>query len=80
MKQFIFPLFFAALGLALVAPEAQAQQLFRRSQFMTNPFLSNPAIAGTLPETPITMQYRNQWTGLRRCAGDHDFERPHSAA
>ena len=64
MKHFILPLFFVALGLALVAPEAQAQQLFRRSQFMTNPFLSNPAIAGTLPETPITMQYRNQWTGF----------------
>lgn len=42
----------------------EAQQLFRRSQFMTNPFLSNPAIAGTLPETPITMSYRNQWTGF----------------
>ncbi|MAI23318.1 MAG: hypothetical protein CMD33_04385 [Flavobacteriales bacterium] len=64
MKQFILSLLALALGLALVAPEAHAQQLFRRSQFMTNPFLSNPAIAGTLPETPITMQYRNQWTGF----------------
>ena len=65
MKQTIFTLALVSLGLALVGPEAQAQQLFRRSQFMTNPFLSNPAIAGTLPETPITMQYRNQWTGFQ---------------
>lgn len=47
-----------------VSNEVHAQQLFRRSQFMTNPFLSNPAIAGTLPETPVTMHYRNQWTGF----------------
>ena len=64
MKHFILPLFFVALGLALVAPEAQAPQLFRRSQCLPTPLLSSPALAGTLPETPITMQYRNQWTGF----------------
>jgi type IX secretion system PorP/SprF family membrane protein len=55
------------LGLAFIGMglgTATAQQLFRRSQFMTNSFLSNPAIAGTLPETPITMTFRNQWTGF----------------
>lgn len=41
-----------------------AQQLFRRSQFMTNPYLSNPAIAGTTLESPISMSFRNQWAGF----------------
>ncbi|MGY8942151.1 MAG: PorP/SprF family type IX secretion system membrane protein [Flavobacteriales bacterium] len=46
------------------AGSVQGQQIFRRSQFMTNPYLSNPAIAGTLVETPVTMTYRNQWAGF----------------
>ncbi len=55
-----------ALGtwMTCLSGNVQGQQLFRRSQFMTNPYLSNPAIAGTLPETPISMSYRNQWTGF----------------
>ena len=56
----VLGLTFIGMGLGT----ATAQQLFRRSQFMTNSFLSNPAIAGTLPETPITMTFRNQWTGF----------------
>ncbi len=56
---------FAVSALMLTAiGNVQGQQLFRRSQFMTNPYLSNPAIAGTLTETPISMSYRNQWTGF----------------
>lgn len=47
-----------------ISADVRGQQMFRRSQFMTNPYLTNPAIAGTLPETPISMSYRNQWTGF----------------
>mgnify|MGYP000935920677 CR=1 FL=1 len=64
MQKIILPLILFVAGVSFVPCEVEAQQLFRRSQFMTNPFLSNPAIAGTLPETPITMNYRNQWTGF----------------
>ena len=56
-----------AWGAALVAgfaTTAQAQQVFRRSQFLVNPYLSNPAVAGTLPESPISASFRNQWTGF----------------
>jgi len=64
MRNFKLTLFLATAAFFTATVDADAQQLFRRSQFMTNPFLSNPAIAGTLPETPITMSYRNQWTGF----------------
>lgn len=64
MRNFKLTLFLATAAIFMAPADADAQQLFRRSQFMTNPFLSNPAIAGTLPETPITMSYRNQWTGF----------------
>ena len=64
MQKIIFPLILFVAGVSFIPGNAEAQQLFRRSQFMTNPFLSNPAIAGTLPESPITMNYRNQWTGF----------------
>jgi type IX secretion system PorP/SprF family membrane protein len=55
------------LGAALVAgwaSTAEAQQVFRRSQFFVNPYLSNPAVAGTLPESPISASFRNQWAGF----------------
>ena len=43
---------------------AQAQQLGRRTQFITNTYLVNPAVAGTKQYTPIMASYRNQWTGF----------------
>jgi type IX secretion system PorP/SprF family membrane protein len=64
MKRFISTLALSLVFFGFGISSANAQQLFRRSQFMTNPFLSNPAIAGTLPETPVTMTFRNQWTGF----------------
>jgi type IX secretion system PorP/SprF family membrane protein len=64
MRNFKLTFFLVSAAMFVVPTGIDAQQLFRRSQFMTNPFLSNPAIAGTLPETPITMSYRNQWTGF----------------
>lgn len=42
----------------------EGQQLFRRSQFLVNPYLSNPAVAGTSVDSPISIGYRNQWTGF----------------
>ena len=64
MKRFISTLALSLVFFGIGISSANGQQLFRRSQFMTNPFLSNPAIAGTLPETPVTMTFRNQWTGF----------------
>lgn len=55
------------LGLAFIggiASITQAQQVFRRSQFLMNPYLSNPAVAGTSIDSPISASYRNQWTGF----------------
>ncbi len=56
-----------ALGAALlggVAAHVQGQQLFRRSQFLVNPYLSNPAVAGTWVDSPISATFRNQWAGF----------------
>ena len=43
---------------------AMAQQQLRRSQFVTNTYLSNPAVAGTEPGTVLSTTYRNQWAGF----------------
>ncbi|WP_306643561.1 PorP/SprF family type IX secretion system membrane protein [Sanyastnella coralliicola] len=49
--------FLASLG-------AEAQQLSRRTQFINNTYLMNPAVAGTKLYSPITVSYRNQWAGF----------------
>ena len=43
---------------------AMAQQQLRRSQFVTNTYLSNPAVAGTEPGTVLSTTYRNPWAGF----------------
>ena len=43
---------------------AMAQQQLRRSQFVTNTYLCNPAVAGTEPGTMLSTTYRNQWAGF----------------
>ena len=43
---------------------AMAQQQLRRSQFVTNTYLPNPAVAGTEPGTVLSTTYRNQWAGF----------------
>ncbi len=56
-----------ALGAALiggVVSSMQGQQLYRRSQFLVNPYLSNPAVAGTWVDSPISASFRNQWAGF----------------
>jgi len=42
---------------------SNAQQLFRSTQYMFNPYLVNPAVAGTDVNTPIMASYRQQWAG-----------------
>lgn len=44
--------------------QAEAQQLFRRTQFMNNKYLLNPAAAGTELYSPVMASYRNQWAGF----------------
>jgi type IX secretion system PorP/SprF family membrane protein len=54
-----------ALGVLLcLGDAAEAQQLARRSQYLFNPYLLNPAVAGTTPYSPITASFRDQWTGF----------------
>ena len=43
---------------------AEAQQWPRRSQFMVNPYLANPAAAGISRDIPIYTSYRSQWNSL----------------
>lgn len=52
--------------LALFAVKAGfAQQLPLYSQYMFNPYLINPAVAGTLPYTPVNLGIRSQWVGFK---------------
>ena len=55
-------------SLALVALSAGSvvwgQQQWRRSQFITNTYLANPAVAGTEPGTVLSSSYRQQWAGF----------------
>lgn len=44
--------------------DTSAQQLFRRTQYMFNSYLINPAVAGTNVNTPIMASYRQQWAGF----------------
>lgn len=60
MEKYIFAAFILLLGSA----SANAQQLSRRSQFIFNTYMLNPAVAGTTPYSPITASFRNQWAGF----------------
>ena len=53
-----------ALTFAAVSWTATAQQHLRRSQFVTNTYLANPAVAGTEPGTVLSSTYRHQWAGF----------------
>lgn len=63
MRNTLYTLTLAAIFI-LSMDSAEAQQLGRRTQFLTNTYLVNPAVAGTKPYTPIMASYRNQWTGF----------------
>ena len=47
-----------------LAGNAGAQQLPRQSQFVQNPYLVNPAFAGTELGTFASLSHREQWTGF----------------
>lgn len=51
--------------MAIGVTAVQGQQMFRYTQYMVNPFLSNPAVAGTTPYSPIQATFRNQWAGFK---------------
>lgn len=61
-----FRLIMAAALLCFCFGETEAQQLTRRSQYMINPYLTNPGAAGTQLYSPIMATYRNQWAGFDR--------------
>lgn len=55
-------LFMLFAGLCL--PAAMAQQRPQYTQYMVNPFLLNPAVAGTEDFTDTRAGYRKQWAGF----------------
>ncbi|MFT4777888.1 MAG: type IX secretion system PorP/SprF family membrane protein [Flavobacteriales bacterium] len=57
-------LLFLIGALFLLVGTVSSQQLARRSQFIFNTYLHNPAVAGTKLYTPIMASYRNQWAGF----------------
>ena len=50
--------------LVFVTALSKAQQLPMYSQYLTNDFIINPAIAGSKPYYPIQINSRSQWSGL----------------
>jgi len=46
------------------APLVKAQQLPMFSQYLTNDFVLNPAVAGSKPYFPLQINSRSQWSGL----------------
>ena len=55
------------LGIAMflmVVSALHAQQWPRRTQFMVNPYLTNPAAAGISRDIPIYTSFRSQWAGM----------------
>lgn len=57
MKKIILPLLLASLL-------SVGQQLPQYTQYMLNPYLINPAVAGTTDHFDIKLGYRNQWMGF----------------
>ncbi len=54
----------AAVVALLFTGGVNAQQLSRQSQFVQNPFLINPAFAGTELGTFASLNHREQWAGF----------------
>ncbi len=57
--------FIAFISLFVGSVPLYGQQLTRTSQFFVNPYIVNPAVAGTLNQTPMFLSYRNQWAGFK---------------
>jgi len=45
--------------------QVKAQQIGRRTQFVVNTYMANPAVAGTMNYSPFFVSYRNQWAGFK---------------
>lgn len=54
-----------SLIFSLIGIQVVAQQINRRTQFVFNPYMVNPAVAGTENQTPFFLSYRNQWAGFK---------------
>ncbi len=52
------------LAAALLCLATIAQQVPRYGHFVLNPYLVNPAYAGTIAQFPVYLTTRSQWTGL----------------
>lgn len=63
MKKLIYIVYAAALVLLGVG-NANAQQDPQLSQYMWNPYILNPAVAGTLGNYQVRFNSRFQWTGI----------------
>ncbi len=48
----------------IIGIESYSQQLPLYSQFMMNPFLLNPAVAGSVDNLPVILTVRRQWVGI----------------
>src|SRR6187549_235310 len=55
---------FSALALSTLFVSADAQQIFRISQYTQHNFLYNPAAAGANKDASIGATYRKMWTGI----------------
>jgi len=52
------------VALLMATGSVWGQQQLRRSQFVTNTYLANPAVAGTETGTVLSSTYRHQWAGF----------------
>lgn len=59
MKKILLSVFAVALLL-----EVSGQQLIMFSQYMNNKYAVNPAVAGSMPDNPVILSYRQLWTGI----------------
>ena len=64
MNIFLLRLLLITFLALLVARPGQAQQQAQYSQYMNNPYILNPGVAGTEEYIDIKLSYRTQWTGL----------------
>ena len=61
MKNTLYSLSFMFV---LLGVHTHAQQTHTFSQYMVNPYLINPAAAGSMDGLPISMAFRQQWAGF----------------
>lgn len=58
------------LSLFFILANIRAQQFPVYTQYLFNDYLMNPAVAGTIDQTPIKLSYRNQWIGFTDMQGN----------